>query len=188
MEYFPAKSAVSQPMYKSRDTHWRRTWAKSVSDGWSPEILHGVVSMMAGTLLSRSSWIPGSYAPALSEKHNACLRPLKIRASRRRAGQNSGWTPSACPRPWNPTRALLLCKRLTPLVCTGFLTDWNNPQAEGTQPHSAADTITVVVAGVSASHCGMLGAGKRARIVATDRVSIHSPQMPERRQICSASW
>jgi hypothetical protein len=25
----------------------------------------------------RSYWIPGSYAPALSEKHNAFLRPLK---------------------------------------------------------------------------------------------------------------
>ena len=26
--------------------------------------------------LSRSYWIPGSYAPALSEKHTAFLRPL----------------------------------------------------------------------------------------------------------------
>jgi len=25
----------------------------------------------------RSYWIPGSYAPALSEKHNSCLRLLK---------------------------------------------------------------------------------------------------------------
>src|SRR4029453_15275080 len=52
MEYFPAKSAVCQPTGKGGDTKWRRIVAKSVSDGWSPETLHGAVSMMAVTLLS----------------------------------------------------------------------------------------------------------------------------------------
>jgi hypothetical protein len=52
MEYFPVKSAVSQPTCKGGDTNWRRILAKSVRDGWSPEMLHGVVSMMAATWLS----------------------------------------------------------------------------------------------------------------------------------------
>jgi hypothetical protein len=51
MEYFPAKSAVSHPTFQGRDTH-RRSVAKSVSDGWSPEKLQGIVSVMAATLLS----------------------------------------------------------------------------------------------------------------------------------------
>jgi hypothetical protein len=38
---------------------------------------------------TRSSWMPGSYALALSEKHNACLRLLQKKASRRRARQQS---------------------------------------------------------------------------------------------------
>jgi hypothetical protein len=33
MGYFPAERAVSQPMGKRRDTHRRRMWTKSVSDG-----------------------------------------------------------------------------------------------------------------------------------------------------------
>jgi hypothetical protein len=37
MGYFPAKSAVSQPTCKVRDTNGRRILAKSVSDEWSPE-------------------------------------------------------------------------------------------------------------------------------------------------------
>ena len=45
--YFPAKSAVSQPTRKVRDTNGRRILAKSVSDEWLPETLHGVVSMVS---------------------------------------------------------------------------------------------------------------------------------------------
>ena len=52
MGYFPAKSAVFQPTYKGRDTNGRRILAKSVSDGWAPETLHGVVRLMVATLLS----------------------------------------------------------------------------------------------------------------------------------------
>src|SRR5215510_5223097 len=52
MGYFPAKSAVSQPTCQVKDTNWRRILAKSVSDEWSPETLHGGVSRMAATLLS----------------------------------------------------------------------------------------------------------------------------------------
>src|SRR5262249_16372173 len=51
MGYFPAKSAIAQPTCKGRETNRRRMWTTSVSDGWSPEILHGVVSMMIATLL-----------------------------------------------------------------------------------------------------------------------------------------
>jgi hypothetical protein len=52
MGYFPAKSAVPPPTCKSGDNNGRRILAKNVSDGWSPETLHGVVSLMAATLLS----------------------------------------------------------------------------------------------------------------------------------------
>jgi hypothetical protein len=41
MGYFPVKSAVSRPTCKSGETKWRRILTKSVSDGWSPETLHG---------------------------------------------------------------------------------------------------------------------------------------------------
>jgi hypothetical protein len=33
--YFPAQSAVSQPISKGGETNWRRRLAKSVNDGWS---------------------------------------------------------------------------------------------------------------------------------------------------------
>jgi hypothetical protein len=36
MGYFPAKSAVSQPTCKVKDTNGRRIWAKSGSDEWLP--------------------------------------------------------------------------------------------------------------------------------------------------------
>jgi hypothetical protein len=62
MGYFPAKSAVSQPTCKGGDTNWRRSLANSVSDGWSPETLHGVVSMMAATLLS----LKGHFCPSFT--------------------------------------------------------------------------------------------------------------------------
>jgi hypothetical protein len=56
MGYFPAKSAVSQPICKGGDTHGRRIWAKSVSAEWLPETLHGVVFLataaMAGSITS----------------------------------------------------------------------------------------------------------------------------------------
>src|SRR5215475_7385184 len=45
------------------DTNWRRIWAKSVSDGWSPEMLHSVVSMMAATLLSLKGHFCPSFTP-----------------------------------------------------------------------------------------------------------------------------
>jgi hypothetical protein len=64
MGYFPAKSAVSQPIGKVRDTNWRRIVAKSVSDEWSPETLHGVVSMIAATLLS----LKGHFCPSFTPK------------------------------------------------------------------------------------------------------------------------
>jgi hypothetical protein len=38
-------------------------WAKSVSAGWSPEILHGVVSMMAATWLSFKGHFCPSFTP-----------------------------------------------------------------------------------------------------------------------------
>jgi hypothetical protein len=62
MGYFPAKSAVSQPTCKGGDTNWRRIVAQSVSDGWSPETLHGAVSMMAVT------WLPfkGHFCPSFT--------------------------------------------------------------------------------------------------------------------------
>src|SRR5262245_57566119 len=63
MGYFPAKSAVSQPTCKVRDTNWRRILAKSVSDEWSPETLHGIVSMMAATLLSLKGHFCPSFTP-----------------------------------------------------------------------------------------------------------------------------
>jgi len=62
MGYFPAKSAVSQPTRKVRDTNGRRILAKNVSDEWSPETLHGVVSMMAATLLS----LKGHFCPSFT--------------------------------------------------------------------------------------------------------------------------
>jgi hypothetical protein len=37
--------------------------AKSVSDGWSPETLHGVVSMMTATLLSFKGHVCPSFSP-----------------------------------------------------------------------------------------------------------------------------
>jgi hypothetical protein len=37
--------------------------AKSVSDGWSPETLHGVVSMIAATLLSLKGHFCLSFTP-----------------------------------------------------------------------------------------------------------------------------
>jgi hypothetical protein len=37
----------------------------------------------------------------------------KRRAVRRRAGRKSGWTPSAHPRPWNPTRATVVYRSLS---------------------------------------------------------------------------
>jgi hypothetical protein len=37
--------------------------AKSVSDGWSPETLHGVVSMIAATLLSLNGHFCLSFTP-----------------------------------------------------------------------------------------------------------------------------
>jgi hypothetical protein len=63
MGYVPAKSAVSQPTFKGRDTNGRRILAKSVSDEWSPETLQGVVSMMAATLLSLKGYFCPSFTP-----------------------------------------------------------------------------------------------------------------------------
>ena len=63
MGYFPAKSAVSQPTCKDGDTNRRGIVAKSVSDGRSPETLHGVVSMMAATLLSLKQDFCPSFMP-----------------------------------------------------------------------------------------------------------------------------
>ena len=50
-----------------------------VPEGRDPPVGSASRSALRQGLLSRrrSSWIPGSYAPALSEKHNAFLRPLK---------------------------------------------------------------------------------------------------------------
>jgi hypothetical protein len=52
MGYVPAKRAVSSPRCTGGDTHGRRNGAPSVSDGWLPETLHDVVSMMSAILLS----------------------------------------------------------------------------------------------------------------------------------------
>jgi transposase len=41
-------------------------------------------------ILKRSYWIPGSYAPALSEKHNAFLRPLKNKGFKEESGAKFG--------------------------------------------------------------------------------------------------
>src|SRR4029453_7603928 len=63
MGHFLAKRAVCQPTGKGEDTKWRRIVAKSVSDGWSPETLHGVVSMRAVTLLSLKGHFCPSFPP-----------------------------------------------------------------------------------------------------------------------------
>jgi hypothetical protein len=63
MGYFPVKSAVSQPTCKGKDTNGRRILAKSVSDGWSPETLHSVVSRMAVTLLALQGHFCPSFTP-----------------------------------------------------------------------------------------------------------------------------
>ena len=63
IRHFPAKSAVSQPTCKGGDTKWRRIVATRVSDGWSPETLHGVGSMMTATLLSLTGHLCPSFTP-----------------------------------------------------------------------------------------------------------------------------
>src|SRR5262249_40434241 len=63
MGHFPAKSAVSQPICEGEDTHGRKILAKSVSDGWSPETLHSVVSLMTATLLSLQGHFCPSFTP-----------------------------------------------------------------------------------------------------------------------------
>jgi hypothetical protein len=63
MRDFPAKSAISQPTCKEGETNWRRILTKSVSDRWSPETPHGVVSMMAATLLSLKEHFCPSFTP-----------------------------------------------------------------------------------------------------------------------------
>src|SRR4029453_14191121 len=75
MGYFPAKSTVFKPTYKVRDTNGRRILAKSVSDGWSPETLHGVVSMMATTLLS----FKGHFCPSCTPNRKTFLFGRKNR-------------------------------------------------------------------------------------------------------------
>jgi hypothetical protein len=44
-----------------------------------PDIPH---TLLADDLIGRSYWIPGSYTPALSEKHNSFLRLLKNKGFR----------------------------------------------------------------------------------------------------------
>jgi hypothetical protein len=46
------------------ETNWRRILAKSVSDGWSPETLHGVVSMRTATVLSFKGHVCPSFSPS----------------------------------------------------------------------------------------------------------------------------
>jgi hypothetical protein len=48
---------------KGRDTNGGRILAKSISDGWSPETLHGVVSVMTATLLSLQGHFYPSFIP-----------------------------------------------------------------------------------------------------------------------------
>jgi hypothetical protein len=52
MGYFSVESAVSQPICMGGDPNRRRISAKSVRNGRSPEILLGIVNMMATTFLS----------------------------------------------------------------------------------------------------------------------------------------
>src|SRR4029450_11540101 len=79
MGYFPAKSAVSQPTCKVRDTNGRKILAKSVSDGSSPETLHSVVSMMTATLLSFKGHFCPSFTPiektSLFGRKNRMVQP-----------------------------------------------------------------------------------------------------------------
>src|SRR4029453_10063437 len=89
MGYFPAKSAVSQPTCKVRDTNGRKILAKSVSDGSSPETLHSVVSMMTATLLSFKGPVCPSFTPiektSLFGRKNRMVQPDSL---------NVGWIPS----------------------------------------------------------------------------------------------
>jgi RNA-directed DNA polymerase len=71
-----------------------------------PMIRRQLKAWLKAGILERSYWIPGSYAPVLSEKRNSFSGLLKNKGlKRRRERQKSGWTPSTNPRPWNPTRA-----------------------------------------------------------------------------------
>ena len=87
MGYFPAKSAVCQPTGTGGETKWRRIVAKSVSDGWSPETLHGAVSMMAVTLLAFKGHFCPSCTPnretiTSSEHKNRLVQPDSLHVGR----------------------------------------------------------------------------------------------------------
>src|SRR5262249_42457426 len=83
---------------------------------WAQPRYGAVIERLCGTtttafihnLLGRSYWIPGSYAPALSEKHNSFLRLLKNKGFKEERMTKAGLYAIANPRPWNPTRAFPL--------------------------------------------------------------------------------
>src|SRR5215831_13100531 len=53
----------------------------------------------------RCYWVPGAYAPLLSEKRNSFLKLLKNKAFKEERRTKNEVTPPANSRPWNPTRA-----------------------------------------------------------------------------------
>jgi len=69
------------------------------------------------------------------EAHLLSEGPWKRRGSRRKGGQQVGWTPSAHPRPWNPPRAFLECFSNSANVPGGPKTGWHVPDSNWVARH-----------------------------------------------------